>query len=200
MQEERLLTRKDEKELEKYDVVIDIAHPKYNRDIRFFPMKTTLEGEVRQERLHTDKPSGAIGSLGGVIPGQRMYVDVKNQSVKIIDRKSLQKWKPLLTKALELSRTERYRNFRFNSVKQDIDIGVPDHEWPTWLYHIRLLMNAGKFQAVKGESKIPSIEEIRKMGTVQIYDNWGITPKDSENPFWELQQQESNSSKKVGAS
>jgi len=195
MQEERLLTRKDEKELAKFDLVIDVAHKTKNRDIFFFPLQQNLKGEIHQARIQSDRPSGYIGRLGGMIPGHRLYIDTKNRAVKVLDRKSLKEWKAPLEEALKIARSQEGRNLRFNSVEADADYGVPEKEWATWMYHIRILVDAGKFRVEKGS--VPEMGKIRKMGEIQLSDDGGIPPKDPKKPFWILSPEEEE---KVSAS
>lgn len=181
-----MLTREDVKELNGYDLVLDVAIAGKNRNVRFYPMNENLEGEVRQENIYLKNTPGAISRMGGVIPGQRLYIDTKHQHVKVIDRKSLPEFKAALAEAKKLAATDdmRIRHAQFNSVKPDIDIKPPKNEWPTWLYHIRVKVDAGRFRVVKGE--VPSMESIRKMGVIQLFDNNGIPSKDPKRPFWEL--------------
>lgn len=168
---------------ESFDVVLDAYAPR-NRNVRFWPAGITLRGECRWDQLTGDSPNGAMLQTGGVIPGQRMLVDTKNRTVKIIDRMELPENKEKDSALRALVKTEHYWGGRFGHYEPEQNFELSEEEWPTWLWHMRRSVDHKRMNLVKG--KIPGYSEILRMGKVQLGDSCNVKPIDEKKPFYML--------------
>lgn len=167
-----------------FDLVFDVEAPR-NRNVWFRPANILLRGTVRMDQLSTDKPNGALLLVGGVIPGMRMMVDTKGRKVTVIDRMTLDENKDK-DRALRKLTTEndQYRRARFGRYEDDQTFDVPQAEWPSWLWHMRRLVDHRRLQVVRGN--LPKYSDILKMGKVYLGDSCNVTPADKDKPFWVL--------------
>lgn len=157
-----------------YDLVLD-ACCEPNRNVRFLPNNTWLEGEKRQEWCRTDRIPGAIAAVGGKIPGHRILVDTKLRHVKILHRLSLPENQKILHELRRLSQTDKYRHCSAGDPPGDIDTDVSDEDWPKWMYMIRRMVDDNALTLVRGQ--LPTLEECRNFGPIRLNDANGISPK-----------------------
>lgn len=176
-----------------YDVVLDVYAP-HNRNVRFWPAGETLRGEVRMTELATDRPPGALLSVGGSIPGQRLLIDTAERHVKIVDRMNLPENADKDRALRKLTQTEQYYRFAYKEYEPDIDYGVPVAEWPTWLWHLKRLVDHGRLKVVKGS--LPGYSEIAAMCDhakgirIQLGDSCNVRPEDLDRPFYAMDERD----------
>lgn len=170
----------------KADLVLDVRTPK-SRNVRFYPAGITLRGEVEYTQCQTRNP--ALQYVGGRIPGMRMEVDTKSRTVRIVDRMSLPESKEIDRALRELSNTERYSRFKFGRYEDEQVYNVAERDWPTWLWHIRRLVDHGRLHIVSGQNNLPSPAKIAMMGTVRYGDSVGVDGKNGVK-YWEMSEEE----------
>lgn len=161
-----------------YEIWLDVAAPR-NRNVLFVPAQMTLRGEARASEVMGDTPA-ALNAVGGVIPGQRILVDLRMKQVKIIDRMTLPEHAAVDKTLRDLARTEKYQQSAFTHYEKDYDAAPGDDEWPRWLYYIRRLLDAQRLRLAKGT--FPSMEKIRAMGDILIPIE-GYVPNDKAKPI-----------------
>lgn len=165
-----------------YDVVLDVRAP-HNRNPFYYPAQKTLRGEIRIAEVANKNVPGILANIGGLIPGHQVHLDMKGRKVKIVDRIGLPENADLL---------RRMRTI-LKAVEGPVsDLGDPDpdeqfqsavEEWPTWLYHTRLMLDRGRLHDIRGADKIPPLDEIRRLGVIRLGDQGNVPPKDPKRPW-----------------
>ena len=186
-----------------YDLVLNVMAP-CNRNPHFYPLQDVLIGTVRMSELRTDKPNGALLQVDMEIPGQQLQIDTALMHVKVIDRMTLPEFAEKDRKLRKLCQTEQYSLSNFRNYRPDIDTQVASKDWPTWLYHIRILVNAGRLHIEKGHKLLPSIVSILKMCPpeskvrIQTGDSCGGKAADPDRPFYLLDARDAAPLEQVG--
>jgi hypothetical protein len=165
-----------------YDLVLDVVAPR-NRDVRFTPAGIVLRGEKRITEISSISVNGAIAMAGGVIPGQRLMVDLKMRHVKVIDRMTLPESRAIDKVLRDLCKTERYQQWKYGEYLPDSDFGgISEKEWPKWLFCIRRLVDHGRLRVVKGGELLPSLADIAKMGDITFFVG-NVRSRNEDKPF-----------------
>ncbi len=185
-----------------YDLVVNVIAPR-NRNVSFYPTKTILRGTVRMSEIKSNRPNGALLQCGMEIPGQQVQVDMTLRHVKIIDRMTLPEFKEKDRQLRAVCRQEDYQRFAFGQYENDYDTQISAEDWPTWLWHIRVLVNNGRFQVASGGSALPQLSEILKMCTgrikVQVGDSCDVKASDQDRPFYLLDSRDAEKFATAGA-
>lgn len=163
-----------------YDVILD-ARVEHNRNPFFYPAQTTLRGEVHIQQIASKNIRGQLAQLGGMIPGHQVQVDTKNRKVRIVDRMGLPENAQLLKQMKAAMNTEDMLWQRLGDPEPDQEFNVTADQWPTWLYHIRRMVDHQRLHIVSG--KLPLTDEIRKMGVIRLGDPGSVPAKDPKRPW-----------------
>jgi len=165
-----------------FDVVLDVRVP-HNRNPFFYPAQKVLRGEAQIAQIAAKNVPGVMAQIGGVIPGHQVQVDTKGKRVKIVDRMGFKENAELLRKMRDVEKRSETPFPAIGDPDPDEEFKSTDEEWPTWLYHIRQMVEHGRLHFVKGEGSIPSIDEIRRMGVIRLGDQGNVPPKDPKRPW-----------------
>jgi len=166
--------------------VIDVTARKHRR-IPFKPAGgADLRGELRLEHI-SGRTNGLLQAVGGFIPGQRLYLSLKSGACKIIDRMTLAEHAVLDSKIREISNNDELFHMKFGTYEKDMDYSISKKDMPEWLWWIRRCVDHNnQFTVIKGDTKIPSYEDILRMngGKIIISEDYGLKPlsKDAQ-PF-----------------
>lgn len=173
-----------------FPIVLDVVAPR-NRDVLFYPAGRNLSGEARATEAVGNNINGALSRLG-TIPGHRILVDMEGRVVKIVHRMTLPENKDKDRQLRELAeRNPKYRHCRFGSYEDDQEFKVAPSEWPTWLWHIRCLVNHKRLRIEKGANLIPTPDDIYAMASKTGYwpvlgDRGSASYQDPTRPFDKL--------------
>jgi hypothetical protein len=185
-----------------YDLVLNVIAPR-NRNVDFYPTRNVLRGTVRMSEIKSKSPNGALLQCGMEIPGMQLQLDMTLRHVKIIDRMTLHEFKEKDRQIRAIARQEGYQRFAFTDYEKDYDTNISPEDWPTWLWHIRVLVNAGRFQIVTGGNTLPSLSNILKMCEgrikVQTGDSCDVKASDQDRPFYLLDARDAEKYETAGA-
>jgi hypothetical protein len=148
-------------------IVVDVVHPK-NKNPWFRPLRRALIAEFCAANLEGNVP-WEIMACGGTIPGERLTVDFKNLSWKIVNRLALKENKEMAEKIRKMRATDERmpENVTFGDEAGETGRfpGDPD-SIATWLFNLRVLLDQKELRVISGT--IPERDEILKMGRVQV--------------------------------
>lgn len=188
-----------------YDIELDVVAPR-NRCVHFYPMHANLRGAVRMSEIASDRPNGALLQIRGMeIPGMRMLIDMQGMHVKVIDKMTLPENRDRDQALRRLTKQDKYSMFSFTDYEKDVDNAVTAAEWPTWLYHIRRLVDEGRLSIVSGGSKLPTLDEILKMCPadgrikVQLGSSFSLRPLDPSKPWFQADERDASTVDTVGS-
>ena len=177
-----------------YDLVMDVRAPR-NRHVHFTPADGTLRSEVRIEEIHSKFIPGKLNEVGGSSPGHRIEIDTKANGGKgrarIVDRMHLKEFAEKDKQVRKAFPDESNGNKSFKDYNQNDDGLLPEgvfelnDEPPTnlatWLFWCLRLVQNGRLHIVEG--KLPSMQEIRRMGKVYLGPDNGLPPKEGKRAF-----------------
>jgi hypothetical protein len=148
-------------------LVLDVSEPG-NRNVLFRPLGRTLQTEIQASR--TQHANRNLAAVGGTIPGERLTVDFKNLKWSVVHKLNLKENKELFAKIRHNRAADQNmpETISAGPVGNDDsgDINPSSDELATWLYHIHKLVDLKHFVLIDG--KLPSYEEIHKMGRVRL--------------------------------
>ena len=180
---------------------------KINRNPYFVPLEGCLRTEIRQSEIRLDKLPGLLNICGGSIPGHRIEIDTKEGVGRVIDRMHLPENAEKDKKIRHALRSdERSLVKEFGPTYETKDcLTESEHEFTangpgslaSWLWWCRRMYDENKLELVEG--KVPTLEEIRKIGDVHCGSDWGLTPKPGKSIGSILEQTGKRTDKKESA-
>lgn len=160
-------------------VVMDVRAP-VNRNVFFLPLERVLVGEIRQSEIRSDKTPGLLGQIGGTLPGDQFTVDFKAKKYKITHKLHLPEFKEMANRVRALAGSEQGGFQRFGAFGQDEEGTFSDDDVPTWLFHLRRLVDEKKLHITNGVS-LPAMNEIRRLGPIRVGQDGGLVLKQGNN-------------------
>ncbi len=145
-------------------LILDVKEPQH-REVIFRPQHLVMRAEVNIRNLKKSA-NDRLFMVGGVIPGDRFTVDFKTMKWSLVDKLTLKENKELATKVKDLMAADPInpQKVSFHDEKTGEIADDPD-TIATWLWHIWSGVKEGLLTVVEG--KIPSENEIRRIGRVQ---------------------------------
>ena len=178
--------RSNQEEPKGYEIVLDVDAPKA-REVWFPPAGgRMLRSELEHSDLTGKSINGALNSIGGWIPGMRIYFSPKRLQCKIIDRMSLKEHKDIDQRILELSRTDDMGRYTFGKYIEDVDYSFRDKDLPTWMFWIKRLVDTKKFKVVRGAKLLPEkLSDVLPEGyQLRVSEDYGLKPHNKgDQPF-----------------
>lgn len=158
---------------------------KINRNPYFVPLEGRLKTEIRHSEIKLDKIPGLLNMVGGSIPGHRIEIDTDKKIGRIIDRMHLpenEEKDKLIRNALRSDERTLVKEFGPTYDTEDC-LTEGEHKLmddgpgnlATWLWWCRRMYDEKKLELIEG--KLPTLDEIRKIGDVFGGSDYGLTPK-----------------------
>ena len=158
---------------------------KINRNPYFVPLEGRLRTEIRQSEIKLDKIPGLLNLCGGSIPGHRIEIDTDKKIGRIIDRMHLPENKEKDKQIRQALRSDVKTLVKEFGSTYDTEDCLTEGEHKlmddgpgnlaTWLWWCHRMYDEKKLELVEG--KLPTLDEIRKIGDVFGGPDYGLTPK-----------------------
>lgn len=163
-------------------LVLDVREPN-NRNVLFRPLHRIMETEVQQSRAPRSL-GNKLAAIGGVLPGERLTVNFQTLTYSITHKLNLKENAEMRAKIKALMAADPINPETIGSFgnEQEGSLDGSADNIATWLFHIRKLVDLKHFELVSG--KLPSLEEIHKMGRVQLSVGVGMPEKMVEKCCW----------------
>ncbi len=167
-----------------YKLVFDVQC-KFNRHPSFFRLEGCLRTEIRQKETSLDNIPGLLNMDGRSIPGYRIEIDREKNCARIIDRMHLpenEEKNKLVRNALLRDENTLVKEFGPTYETKEC-LSESEHEFTdggpgnlaSWLWWCRRMYDEKKLILVEG--KVPTLDDIRRIGDVHGGSDWGLTPK-----------------------
>lgn len=144
-------------------IVVDVTHPR-NRNPFFRPLRRILQSEVRAANYVNEVP-GELMKIGGTLPGERMTVDFKAMSWKIILKLATKEYRELAEQVRKIRATDEKMPENVTFGEEETGRFTSD-QVASWLYNLRALVDQKFLTLVSGT--LPEVEEIMRMGKIQV--------------------------------